>query len=122
MKQAYAQQKVLKIPPSLSPFIDIFTATSPKDARLLFEEAVKALYPMNSGIKFKRTDLKLAFHLICDMNPKSHLEIVLCAQFIVAHLIGMQKLSQGYFKDKRVGVKLLKLSNGSLSKYCEIAR
>ena len=112
----------LKIPPSLIPFIGIFAAVSKKEARLLFIAAVETIYPKNSCVKFKRNDLKLAFNLMRDMKPKGDLEKTLCAQFIVGHLIGMQKLAQRYFKDKRVGLKLLKISNASLSRYCEIRR
>ena len=96
------QQKELRIPPTLSLFINVFTAASKREARIMFYAAIEALYPKRTGVKFKRNDLKIAFSLMRDMKPKIDLEKVLCAQFIVGHLIGMQKLSQGYFKDKRI--------------------
>lgn len=116
MAQDKASPRALKIPKSLIPFIDAFSVESEEAAKFLFEHAVESIYPQSHLSAFEKKDLKVAFNLMRDIRPKSDFEKILYAQVIVGHLLGMQKLSQGYSKDKRIALKFLKLSNGAMER------
>lgn len=101
------------IPLAISTIVDGFSAGSEQEAKFLFERALKEVSSHND---LTRGDIKSGYALFRMINPQDDIERVWCAQFIVAHLLGMAKLARPLQRDKRIGLKLLKASNDAMER------
>lgn len=107
-------QHTLKIPKILIPFFEAFEEQSEERARSLFEQGIDAIYNHNLLSRAEKSDLNKSFLIMRNINPKSDWEKLIYAQVIVGHFLGIRKLKQDHLKDKRIALKLLKLSNGAM--------
>jgi len=98
--------KEVAIPMKLLPLIQAFS-TDTKSAKFLIAEALNPIdYIAIEGV----------IALMKSLSPKSTVEMVYAAQFIVSHFIGLRLLSQNFQTDQKLGLKLLKFSNKAMAK------
>lgn len=109
--------KDLTIPKKLEPIVKAFDAESPEAAKALILQAAQAIYgDENSSWSQIRPnsitpeDLKNICALMSGMQPEGTLELLLSAQVIVTHMLGMIRLSQNSCEDQSLGLKMLNFS------------
>jgi len=103
----------ISIPQALELFMSGFDCKSEKEAKFIFEQAIK-LIGCNS--KLDNKDLQDGYNLFCQINPQDDIEKIWCAQFIVCHLLGTHSLTLASGRDKHIGLKLLKIANGAMER------
>lgn len=109
-------QKIIKTPvtpQTLLIFMEGFNAQSEKDAKLIFEQAIKSI---STNYSFTKYELKTCYSLFRMINPKDDFEKLWCAQFIITHLLATHNLSLQSPRDKHIGLKLLKASHDALER------
>jgi hypothetical protein len=92
----------ISIPQAITTLMDGFSAESEKEARLIFEQAIRII---DKNSKLSKRDLKVAYMLYQMMNPQDDFE-----------RLGMNKLSQPSHKEKSIGLKLLKASKDAMER------
>lgn len=115
----------LKIPAKLEPIVKAFYAESEQTAKMLIEQAAKAIYGNkedNDLISWgKKThvvtaeELEQICYLMKGINPQDPLEALLAAQIIVSHMLGLRKLSLSHSVDNQLGIKLLRFSTDAMN-------
>jgi hypothetical protein len=116
----------LTIPKKLDPIVQAFFAESPKAAKQLVIQAVKAIYgseeertPDDFFTKYqpiKNEDIENICAFMQGIKPGDILEAILAAQITVTHMLGMRKLASGLAEDQRLGLKMLQLSSESMGR------
>lgn len=115
----------LAIPKKLEPIVKAFYAESEQTAKMLIEQAVKAIYgneeddPFTNWVKkthqITPQELEEICFLMRGINPQDTLEALLASQIVVSHLLGLRKLSKGHLNDNQLGVKLLRFSSEAMN-------
>lgn len=103
----------ISIPETLITFVEGFSAESEEESQILFEQAIESI---SGNSEHAKRDLKMGLSLFKIINPQDDIEKVWCAQFIVGHLLGMEKLTLPSPRDKRIGVKLLKAAEDAIER------
>lgn len=113
--------KEITIPKKRQPIVQAFYAESEAIAKAYILQASRAVYCVEDesseySFKNKKHDLSNdELHGICalmqGLKPKDMLEVLLSAQIIVSHMLGMRKLAKGGCEEQRIGLKMLRFSN-----------
>lgn len=115
----------ITIPKKLDPIVKAFYAKSPKAAKQLVIQAVKAIYgseeerdPFDYSMKrqyvITNEDIEIICAFIQGFKPKDMLEALLAAQITVTHMLGMRKLATGHLADQHVGLKMFRFSTDAM--------
>lgn len=108
------------IPQRLEPVVKAFFAESPKVAKELIKQAVKAIYeadnmfPILRSIPVTTDEIDIVCALMDSIKPKDALEAIFAAQIISTYMLGMRKLAKGNREDQRLGLNLLRFSNDAM--------
>lgn len=103
----------ISIPPALKLFMDGFTIQSEREAVRLFKQAVESVA---CNINITDKNLRDGYNLFRTIMPQDEIELLWCAQLVFSHLLGLHCLSLAHPRDKRIGLKLLKTSDDTVSR------
>ena len=114
----------ITIPKKLDPIVQAFFAESPKAAKKLVIQAVKAIYgsdeeylfqfPMKRQHTITDEDIEDICAFMQGVKPNDMFEAIIAAQIIVTHMLGMRKLATGYIADQHLGMKMLRFSTDAM--------
>lgn len=101
---------------ALVPLMQAFHVDSDDTARALISQAANAVYGSNDfgARQVSDEEIDCVMSLMRGLKPKDTLETLCAAQIIVCNLLGMRKLSENYFEDQNLGLKLLKFGNEAM--------
>jgi len=111
----------ITIPKKLQPLVEAFFTDSEDVAKTLIVQAIQAIYSTDDSAfgrkrKISREELKDVCILMQNLNPQDMLEALFAAQIVVAHMLGMRKLTKDDYEENRIGLKMLRFSNEALTR------
>ena len=127
-KRVFMARKVKKaIPPTagvvvnggMASLMEAFAAGSERMAKKLIHQSAEAIYAENSvigGQEVTKEHVNEVYSLMCSLDPKDAVEVLFCTHVVVAHVIGMRKLSQACSDDKAIGLRMLKFAAESIDR------
>jgi len=115
----------ITIPKKLEPIVRALCSESIEGAKALVLQAAKAIYGSDDdeeeSFNFRQKhiitpeELEGVCALIHGIKPQDMLEVILAAQIVASHLLGLRKLAKGYTEDQRIGLNMLRFSSEAIN-------